>query len=718
VAEGIRRRAALLSLAFFAGWGWGCGASGGDAGGDAQRVPANVVLITLDTVRADRLGAYGGPPGLTPHLDRLAARGVVFEQATSAAPLTLPSHATLLTGLEPIRHRLHVNGGGRLHGDVPTLATRLAAAGDRTGAFVASYVLDHRFGLARGFATYDDAIVKTDRVGALEAERPANEVIDRALDWLARGDSAPFFLWVHLYDAHAPYAPPEPYRSRFTDRPYDGEIAFLDAQVGRLLERLPERTVIAVTADHGEGLGEHGETTHGLLLHQSTLRVPLFVVAPGLRPRRIAEAVSLVDVASTLLGLSSSGESGASAPLPGRDLSRALLDGVEPPRATLLSETRYPATLGWAPLVAARRGRWKVIEAATGDRERALSELFDLDADAGETVDRALDARRELAELRRTLAESAAEAGDVRHEDGTALDREARAALASLGYAAPSRSPVATAGATDPRTQVEAFERYQEVVWARRRGDLATARRLVANLVTSAGGDNPVFLAEAAQVAAAHGDLRQAIAWGQRAADLAPRDPRVWYDLGMSFDAAGERAAAERCLDLAVRLDPGDPTVRNALGVVVIAGGDAARAEREFAAAAGEDPWNPLFATNHANALRALGRPAEAEAAYRRALAIEPENVDANNGLGALLVEADRGGEALVLFDRAIEANPKAAEPRLNRALALEVLGRFDEATLAYRGLVDLARREPSLAGVRQQADARLLVLSRRRPVS
>ncbi|MFY9824548.1 MAG: sulfatase, partial [Thermoanaerobaculia bacterium] len=260
---------------------WGCSRGG-------ERHP-NLLLVTVDTVRADHLGCYGDREAVTPFLDRLASEGLRFEAASSTVPLTLPSHATILSGLLPLHHGLRNNGAGALPAGTGTLATLLAgdAAHYRTGAFVGAFVLDGRFGLKTGFEVYDDEIPRDPKAGvSLEAERPGREVVDRALTWLKDGDDRkddrPFFLWVHLYDAHAPYTPPPAWAARHPGRPYDGEISEVDEQIGRLLAELDRRgvsgrTVVAVAADHGEALGEHGELTHGLLLYEPTLHVPLLL---------------------------------------------------------------------------------------------------------------------------------------------------------------------------------------------------------------------------------------------------------------------------------------------------------------------------------------------------------------------------------------------------------------------------------------------------------
>src|SRR5262249_43661304 len=278
-----------------------------------SRADLNVLLITLDTTRADRIGAYGFSEIQTPSLDRLSREGVLFEQATSAAPLTLPAHSSLFTGKFPPEHGVRDNGGFFLDPRETTLARVLKGKGFRTGAFVGAYVLDSRWGLDQGFDTYFDDFdltqYKAISLGAIQ--RPGNEVVDHGLQWLASVGSSRFFCWLHLYDPHTPYDPPEPYKSIYRGRPYLGEIAFVDAQVGRALtylesHRLLDRTIVVVMGDHGESLGDHGEATHGFFVYESVLRVPLIVRAPfsqTLGGRRVADVVRSVDVMPTVLEL-------------------------------------------------------------------------------------------------------------------------------------------------------------------------------------------------------------------------------------------------------------------------------------------------------------------------------------------------------------------------------------------------------------------------------
>jgi arylsulfatase A-like enzyme len=321
-----------------------------------------IVLVSIDTLRADHLGCYGAAFAHTPRLDALAAGGVRFANAISPAPLTLPSHTTLLTGLDPPEHGVRHNGVFRLTDDVPTLAEHLREAGFATAAFVAAYVLDRQFGLDRGFDRYDDRTSQP-RYGRgmlTFPERPANEVVDAALEWLA---SAPgrFFLWVHLYDPHAEYRPPAGFASAFPARPYDGEIAFADFQVGRLLaaldQRFPDgRTLVVVTADHGESLGEHGEATHSHLVYDATQHVPLIVQGPGLpRGGVVEDVVALRDVAPTVLDLL------GVPPLPGatgRSLAEAVRGGALEPRAAHVETLAPQLDWGWSPLLGLRTVRF------------------------------------------------------------------------------------------------------------------------------------------------------------------------------------------------------------------------------------------------------------------------------------------------------------------------------------------------------------------------
>lgn len=685
-----------------------------ESGGGA---PASLVLVTLDTVRADRLGAYGYAAAETPWLDRLAREGIRFEQVAAQVPLTLPSHATILSGLLPPHHGLRNNGIGTFPEGPATLATVLSAAGYRTGAFLGSFVLDRRFGLGRGFDVYDDEIVRDPGAGRSleEAERPGREVMDRALAWLGAPEAAaqPFFLWIHLYDAHAPYSPPSPWRERHPGRPYDGEIAAVDEQVGRLLQELQlrglaERTVMAVTADHGEGLGDHGEQTHGLLLYESTLRVPLLLRGPGLPAGTVTRTpVGLVDLAPTLAGLL-----GRSLPPPagraldGRDLSAALRKGGEPAPADLYAETRYPAIFGWSPLASLRRRDLKYIAAPR-------PELYDLARDPGETRDLADLAdpadRADRSDQQEGFAArlAAIEAGAV-EAPRSAPDAETRARLASLGYAAgspppppPRRDP---STAPDPRRMADLFQRYERAHNQLKEGEVEPALASLEELV-AADPRNPVFRGELARAFRERGDLGRAVPLFRQAADDAPDDPEAWYNLAAALQQAGQPAEARQALEHALRLDPARPEAHNTLALALLAEGKAEEALRELEAAVALDPRDATALNNLGNVLRSLGRPGEAEQAYRRAMAAAPRYAEPLNGLGTLEVERDRPAAALSLFDRALALAPSYHEVRLNRGIALEMAGERDAAAAAYREFLAATGRNPQFAEQRRAAE-------------
>ena len=333
--------------------------------------PSGLVIVTLDTTRADRLPAYGFGGVATPAIDALASHGAVFDEAVSVAPLTLPAHTSLFTGLYPPHHGVRDNSDHALDSAHSTLASLLHDRGFHTAAFVGAIVLSGDRGLARGFDVYDDGRAPGTPP---PRRRPGRDVVDRARAWIDGLDDKPFFLWVHLYDVHAPQALPLEFRRAYGDR-YEGGIAYVDDQIGRLLDTLGRRnrlanTVIVVAGDHGESLGEHGEQEHGIFLYESTLRVPLILCAPGAAARRVPGVTSLVDIFPTVLHLLGVAEPARS---DGVSLVPALTGGHLPERP-IYAESMYAAHFGWGTLRIVRDGGFKFIDAPR-------AELYDLDRD-------------------------------------------------------------------------------------------------------------------------------------------------------------------------------------------------------------------------------------------------------------------------------------------------------------------------------------------------
>jgi len=431
----------------------------------------DVILVTLDTVRADRLGAH------TPHLLQLARQGVRFERAFSSSPLTLPSHATLLTGLRPREHGVRDNGRFMLPSGLPTVTEALRDAGWATGAFVGSFVLDARFGLDAGFDHYDDAVTETpDPLSFAFPARRGAEVTDRALAWVDSTSGA-FFLWVHYFDVHAPRAPPTPF-DQLGD-PYDGELAYVDDQVGRLLRGLREahgdrpRTIIVV-GDHGEALGEHGEATHGVLAYDATLHVPMIAVSHDL-PADISssEFVRTLDVAPTLLRAAGLPDLPAARGVPLQEVSA----GNAPPRFDTFEALSPSFGLGWAELHGIRDERWKL---TLSPEPR---ELFDVLEDPNELDDRRGEEPDVVAKLRAAYEELPKPA-EIR-PGSPALSAAERGHLGALGYSVATAPGQREGPAPDPRRFAEALAWIESARAEAARGDLARGEKLLAALAES-----------------------------------------------------------------------------------------------------------------------------------------------------------------------------------------------------------------------------------------
>ena len=509
-------------------------------------------------------------------------------------------------------------------------------------------------------------------------------VIDRALAWLGRQPSAishqPFFLWVHLYDPHAPYNPPPEFRAR-TATPYDGEIAYADAQLARLFDALRSRglmarTVVVVAGDHGEGLGDHGERTHGMLLYDSTLRVPLIIAAPGQSAATRDEAVSLADLAPTLLHAA-----GITPPeaMKGQDLLATVRRQPD-----LYSETEYPHVAGWSPLPALTDGRWMTIRAG------AATEVYDLHADPRQEH----DVSASLA----TVASAMAARAEAIHASGAAsnarvISPDAQDRLRALGYVTSSAQRGSVAGAPNPAAHIATWNAFEDALSefaAHRAGALATFRRLA-----SANPDAPVIQTMYGRALKEAGQLEAALAAYREAAKRWPTDSMLLHDLAVAAREAASAAPAPKAAALrdeatradqaALTLAPGSAAAHNGLGLLAIDNGKAADALKAFERATAIDASNASYWANLGNARRATGDRAGAEQAYRRAFEIEPKTADAANGLGVLLVEANRAAEATVWFERAIAAAPDLVEARLNLGIALQQSGQTNRAADQYR---------------------------------
>jgi tetratricopeptide (TPR) repeat protein len=599
-----------------------------------------------------------------------------------------------MSGLLPLHHGLRNNGIGAFPAARQTLATAFGSS-YRRGAFVGSFILDHRFGLDRGFERYDDDIVRnvTDSSGTFDAERRGGEVVDRALGWLRQNDARPFFAWVHLYDAHAPYAPPPPY-----PQTYDGEVAYVDGQVARLLAAVDRgNTIIVVVGDHGEALGEHGELTHGLLLYEATLHVPMIIAAPFLAARAIRAPVSTVDLAPTIASLA--GVTFATA-IDGRDLAADLRNGREPQSAAMYAETQYPATFGWSELSALRKASTKLISAPT-------PELYDLQHDPGETVNVLANQRRAYRDLSTRLEQLRATA--VAATPST-IDAETRAKLASLGYVA----PVPSGGGTkrDPKTVAPLFRAFEEATAMLNAGREREAASSLDQLVRDDPA-NHVFRETLARALRQSGDVARAISLDRQAVALAPNDADAWYNLAAALQESGDAREAEIALAEAAKRDPSRPEIHNIRGTALAEAGNPAEAEKEFRATIAADPRNARAYNNLGNVLSAMNRHADAADAYQKSIELAPRYADPRNGLGAMLVADGRAREALPYFDQAMQIAPDYYEAQLNRAVALQMSG---DSAAAAAEVQRLLARLPASHRYDSERDTARTFLARLQP--
>ena len=632
----------------------------------------NVLLITLDTVRADHLGCYGARAASTPTLDALAASGVRFAAAVAHAPLTAPSHASILTSRTPLGHGVRDNGAYVLPEGVRSVAEDFRAAGYKTAAFVSGFPLTRRFGFDRGFETYDDHLPRgSDPRRTAYVERNAAGTTDAALQWIdATAASGPFFLWVHYFDAHAPYEPPAEFVAR-TGSAYAGEIAFVDSQIARLTGRIesaaPGRTLMLVTADHGESLGEHGEDTHGIFLYDATLRVPFVIAGPSVPAAQVSGTVARgIDVAPTLLDLA-----GVEVPaLEGRSL-RPALSGGRMQDAPTYSESLHPLLqYGWAPLHALRTDRYKMIEAPR-------PELYDLERDAQETSDRAAADPARLEGLRGELRKMMA---TVTPAAARAVDAETAARLDALGYVGGglgTSAPVPTG--RDPKDGIGLVTRLGRNGMSVARTDPRRAIRELTALLAEDPGmlvvlrTRAVAYETAGQYEAAIRDLRAL----QKKGALSAEDSVV---LGDSLRLAGRTREAAAVLTETARKNPSFAQPWLSLAAIHLAEkrlDDATRAYEKVLEAT-PDQTEALRGLGDLALIR--GDQADAERRYGRILEIDPADSGALAKLGVVRLRQGRADEGIALFRRAVEREPRNAETLLYLAGALASSGRPDEA--------------------------------------
>lgn len=656
----------------------------------------NVILITIDTLRADHVGCYGAQNVKTPTLDSLAHDGVIFERAIAQVPLTWPSHGAILTGTYPFQNGVQDFTGQPLDTQFRTLAQAFHSSGYATGAVVSSFVLDRSWGLGRGFDFYDDAfsVSEFEKKDIGLVERRAGNSVQHAIAWLERTSRYPFFLWLHLYDPHSPYDPPEPFRSEYSKHPYDGEIAYADYELGNLItwlkqNHLYESSLIVMTSDHGESLGEHDEDEHGFFVYNATVHVPLIVKPPagsGISVGRRNEPVETVSIAPTLLQLA-----GVQDAIAKQFQAPSLLSGRSE-KDLAYSETFYPfSSFGWSPLHGLESERFHFIDAPR-------PELYDLTSDPRETRNIAADQPATVAVMREKLQDLLAR-NPFRERTAVpaaSLNPEVQEKLRALGYfgfrAAVSAEALKQQLA-DPKDKVEEFnailkagDAFQAGKWedgearlgkvqeqdpklyvvpfmlgeaALRRGEWdRAAEQLRRCLQLNPNFDNA--MTGLARALAKLGQIEEAKSWLERAVVSNPQNYRAWYEIGLL--ESGKKAEGEN-YEKALRIQPNFSPAQRELGVLLFE-------QRDYAAAA-----------DH----------------LEKAIALGLDEARTHNFLGICYAKTDRLSKAIREHRRAIELDPKLAEAHLNLGFDYEKVGKIEAAKVQYSEACRLSKQMCSL---------------------
>lgn len=685
---GVLCRIALLPLAL-----WVVAACSGYLSGRGPREGfRNLVVISIDTLRADRLGSYGYTAAQTPNLDRLAQTGLHFARATTVVPLTLPAHSSLLTGTFPNWHGVRDNSGFYLDDDQTTLAEVLRDKGYRTGGFVGAFVLDRRWGIAQGFDHFFDNfdLAKYEQAPGMDAiQRPGAEVVDNAITWVAQDRDTPFFAFVHLYDPHTPYQAPEPYRSQFPATrggAYDAEVASVDAQVGRLVEALTRdgrlaETLVIVTGDHGEMLGERGEQQHGYFIYDAAIRIPLIMVGPGVPARKVAEQVRIVDVMPTALDYL-----GVDPPTSVQGVSLRPLSRGESLGLVAYSESWLPRYhYGWSELRSVQDGRYKYIRAPR-------PELYDLLDDPAETRDLASTRPQLAAKMEQALAalierttRSDAPAGPK------TIDPETEAKLMALGYVASGAGDhLDDRPRGDPKDKIDLYNLLKGAGTASFEGRhdeaIATAKRalqvdpdIVEGYVLLGN-----FYKKAKQPKAAIDAYRQAL----------QRDPEhnnALFSLASTYLDQGQLDEARLGFERARALDPRNGKVLFNLADIWMRLGDSAQAERVIRDALAHQVDEHRFLLKLGENYVAAKRYDEAERALLEALQKKSDLPTVRFNLGLVYEGKGQINKAIAEYRREVETNDGAFRAAFNMAKLLQRNGQLAEAVAAYRTVTEIA---------------------------
>ena len=673
----------------------------------APAADTNLLLVTIDTLRTDRLSCYDPGRGRTPRIDALAAKGVLFERAFAHVPETLPSHTNILLGMTPLAHGVSENSKSVVAPDFLTLAELLKSKGYATAAFVSGYPLDSRFGLDQGFDVYDDRYPAKARTGERFSERPAAETVAAALGWL-EAPQGKWFCWVHLWDPHDPYAPPEPFATRYADDPYTGEVAYVDAQLAVLFgeldrKRLFDRTVVILTGDHGEAFGEHGEVFHGYFAYNTTLHVPLIVSAPGLKAGRIEDAVSHIDIFPTVCDLL---DLEKPASLQGGSLLPFLRGRTRKARPIYFEALEAYLNRGWAPV----RG---LIENGKKFIDSPIPELYDLEADPDESGNLAREP--DIAVYRKRLREvmEAGTSSQAAFGGRSTTDRQTRERLRSLGYAASRMTQLRSSYGPedDLKTLLPLEQRSQQAERLKKQGRVPEAVRLLTDAL-QARPDFAKAYEQLYQIYRAQGLIDDALGIYEKGAAANEKNFLFVTEYGIALVRNGRFQKGIEVLERSLALYDQDAEVWDSLGVACGNLGDFEKAREHFDRALALAPEDAVINSN-AGTLRVtmalksrdpeLARPSVAY--FEKAIAADPGLASTYNGLAGALRLLGRGDEAIANWEKAVELEPSFDKAIFNLAVAYLEKGDKAKALSACRKYLEV--RGASLTpGERREIEA------------
>lgn len=634
----------------------------------------NVLLVTLDTTRADRLGCYGYPDGKTPNLDFLAANGVQFLNAYCQVPLTCPSHCSILTGTYPLYHQVRNNGSYYLAAEMQTLAEVFKSAGFKTSAFVGSFTVDSRFGLDQGFDVYDDLLSPDLTFKALNSERRADAVYASFSRWLDENKDGPFFSWVHFFDPHIPYDPPSHYREEFADNPYDGEIAFMDFYIGKIVERLrehglSEKTLIILAGDHGEAFGEKQEKGHGVFIYESTMKIPLIFYAPNNIPagERIEARARLIDVMPTVLDL-------VDISLPEEIQGISLLPFIEGKKKQDLTsyiESYYPReNYGWSELVGLIDGDWKYIKAPE-------QELYNLKLDPWEEINRIQDEEKVAQEKKEKLENIIADSVSPIVAKKKTLTEEERERLRSLGYISTSES-ASGEELPDPKSHIEELLLAQKAQEYEIQGEFSKAAEIYEKIL-ALRPDVATNYVNLALMKAQMMEFDETIRILEQGLEKIPESEILLSRLGHTFMLLGRVKKALEAFDLILKNNPRyfDALLGSAWMLDLI--GQKEDAQGYFRKALEVEPENKFARKYYANSLASTLRFNQAIAIYLSLKQDYPDDHEILQDLGIALGYVGDISQSIENLEKAASLHPNPVA-YYNLAVAKKKVGNLEEA--------------------------------------